>query len=138
MKVCFPVSQNKGLESPVYGHFGSAPMFLLIDAKERSVANVINRDINHRHGSCRPLKAIGGHQVDAVVVGGIGAGALSGLQLAGYKVYQATDGSIAENLDRFAKKQLSEQGPGQTCNGQHKHHCAGNHDEPDIEFGCGF
>ncbi len=83
MKICFPVSQNKGLDSPVYNHFGSAPMFLLVDAEQRSVAEEVNRDVNHQHGACRPLRALGGQEVDAIVVGGIGAGALSGLNQAG-------------------------------------------------------
>ena len=54
MKICFPVSENKGLESRVFDHFGSAPMFLLVDAEERSIANVINREVDRRHGACRP------------------------------------------------------------------------------------
>ena len=30
MKVCIPVSEQRGLESPVHGHFGSAPAFLAV------------------------------------------------------------------------------------------------------------
>ncbi len=31
MKICFPVEQHEGLESQVYGHFGSAPSFVVVD-----------------------------------------------------------------------------------------------------------
>ena len=31
MKICFPVTADEGLESAVYSHFGSAPLFLLVD-----------------------------------------------------------------------------------------------------------
>ena len=62
MKICFPVAKDKGLDSPVFTHFGSAPMFLLVDAEQRSVAEVVNRDRNHQHGACRPLRALGGQQ----------------------------------------------------------------------------
>ena len=41
MKICFPVAENKGLESPVYNHFGSAPMFLLVDPS----GNVVNNNV---------------------------------------------------------------------------------------------
>ena len=73
MKICFPVAKNKGLDSRVFNHFGSAPMFLLVDAEQRSVTEEVNRDVNHQHGACRPLRALGGQEVDAIVVGGIGA-----------------------------------------------------------------
>jgi len=126
MKICFPVAENNGLDSQVYNHFGSAPMFLLIDAEQRSVAETVNRDPDHQHGACRPLKALGGQAVDAIVVGGIGAGALSGLNQAGFKVYQAEAGTIAENLDQLLKQGLAELTPAQTCGGQHRHHC-GSH-----------
>ena len=138
MKICFPVSENKGLDSPVYTHFGSAPMFLLVDAEQRSVAEVINRDRNHQHGACRPLRALGGQTVEAIVVGGIGAGALSGLNQAGYKVYQAEAGTVADNLDRFLAQGLAELTPSQTCGGHHRHQCGSHHDDADFEFGCGF
>ena len=138
MKICFPVSANKGLDSPVYNHFGSAPMFLLVDAEQRSVAEEVNRDIHHQHGACRPLRALGGQAVDAIVVGGIGAGALSGLNQSGLKVYQAAAGTIAENLDRLLKQELVELTPAQTCGGHHRHHCGSHHGEADIEAGCGF
>lgn len=138
MKICFPVAEDNGLDSPVYNHFGSAPMFMLVDAEQRSVTQVINRDLDHQHGACRPLKALGGQKVDAVVVGGIGAGALNGLNQSGYKVYQAQPGSIATNLTELQQKKLVELTPGQTCSGHHKHHGKGHHDDADFEFGCGF
>ena len=31
MKVCVPVTHDQGLQSPVSGHFGSAPLFVLVD-----------------------------------------------------------------------------------------------------------
>jgi hypothetical protein len=30
MKIAFPAERDEGMESPVYGHFGSAPCFLII------------------------------------------------------------------------------------------------------------
>ena len=29
MKMCFPVESDQGLESKVFGHFGSAPVFVV-------------------------------------------------------------------------------------------------------------
>ncbi|RME41495.1 MAG: diguanylate cyclase, partial [Deltaproteobacteria bacterium] len=37
MKVCFPVNNDQGLESEVYGHFGSAPAFVVVDTESHEV-----------------------------------------------------------------------------------------------------
>ena len=124
MKVCFPVANNEGLQSPVYNHFGSAPLFVVVDTDSGEVAEVINRDLHHAHGACSPVKALGGHAVDAVVVGGIGGGALNGLTRAGIRVYRAEAPSIAENVSRLQDGGLPQWAPGQTCGGHgHGHDC---------------
>ena len=42
MKIAFPTRDNKGMESPVFGHFGSAPHFLIVDSdKNITYKNVI-------------------------------------------------------------------------------------------------
>ena len=125
MKVCFPVSNNEGLQSPVSNHFGSAPLFVVVDTDSGEVAEVINRDLHHAHGACSPVKALGGHAVDAVVVGGIGGGALNGLTRAGIRVYRAEAPSIAENVARLQDGGLPQWMPGQTCGGHgHGHGCS--------------
>jgi predicted Fe-Mo cluster-binding NifX family protein len=98
MKIAFPTQEDKGPESIVYGHFGSAPCFIILDREKDSFETVGNVDSEHLHGMCQPLNALGGRRVDAVVVGGIGAGALAKLNSAGITVYRAVEGSIAENL----------------------------------------
>lgn len=117
MKLCFPVERNEGLESPVYGHFGSAPMFVVVDTGTREVNLVANRDLHHAHGACSPLKALGGQAADGIVVGGIGAGALMGLNRAGLKVYQAVGGTIADNLAMMDQVELPELTADQVCSG---------------------
>lgn len=127
MKICFPVPEDEGLESKVYGHFGSAPMFVVVDTELREVRAVDNKDQHHGHGSCRPLKALGGEDVDAIVVGGIGAGALQGLNRAGLKVYQAQGATVADNISCLAQEDLPELMADQTCSGHghgHSHGCS--------------
>jgi len=125
MKLCIPVERNEGLESPVYGHFGSAPLFVVVDTETSEVLEIINRDLHHAHGACSPLKALGGVEVDAIAVGGIGAGALMGLNRAGLKVYQALEGTIADNLAMMAQVELPELSADQACGGHgHGHGCA--------------
>lgn len=124
MKLCIPVERNEGLNSLVYGHFGSAPMFVVVDTETSEMTEIVNRDLHHAHGACSPLKALGGIPIDAIIVGGIGAGALMGLNRAGLKVYKAQGVNVADNLACLGMDQLSELSPGQVCGGHsHGHGC---------------
>jgi predicted Fe-Mo cluster-binding NifX family protein len=117
MKVCVPVAQNCGLDSPVYGHFGSAPMFVLVDSETMSVESLANRHEVHAHGQCSPLKALAGAKPDAVIVGGIGAGALLGLRQAGIRVFQGAGKTVAEVVSLLRNGGLSEVDPEHACTG---------------------
>ncbi|HVN97124.1 MAG TPA: NifB/NifX family molybdenum-iron cluster-binding protein [Syntrophorhabdaceae bacterium] len=123
MKVCFPVEQDKGIESAVYGHFGTAPTFVVIDTDQKNVGTVSNANMIHEHGACNPIMALGGNQVDAVVVGGIGAGALMGLNAKGIKVYRALEQTVKGNLELLEDNALPELTINHTCGG-HAGGCA--------------
>jgi predicted Fe-Mo cluster-binding NifX family protein len=124
MKICFPVSSLNGLESPVYAHFGSAPGFVIVDTENRNVDEIDNNDLHHAHGMCQPLKALGGREVDAVAVGGIGMGALMKLQAQGIRVFRAAEGTVEENAGLIAAGRLPEFDPELTCAGHAGGGCA--------------
>jgi predicted Fe-Mo cluster-binding NifX family protein len=126
MKICFPVERNEGMESLVFGHFGSAPMFLVVDTENREVQAIHNGDEHHAHGQCSPLKALGDQQVDAIVVGGIGGGALMGLKRAGLKVFKAQGVTVADNITCLREDSLLELIQG-TCGGHGEGHGCGHH-----------
>ena len=115
MKLCFPIESNNGIESFVYGHFGSAPMFLVYDTESESSETINNQNLNHVHGRCSPIQALDGQSVDAIVVGGIGGGAISKLNMMGIKVYQAVQGTVQKNIDLFKQKAVSEITLDQAC-----------------------
>ena len=106
MKICFPVQNDNGIESTVYNHFGSAPVFLVVDTDTNSVASIGNQDQHHTHGACNPMKALDNQKVDAIVVGGIGAGALTRLNQMGITVHRSQGETIRENLTMFQAKSL--------------------------------
>lgn len=125
MKVCFPVQENQGLESQVFGHFGSAPGFVVVDIATNEVTSINNSDQIHEHGACNPVAGLGGHQVDAIVVGGIGGGALHKLNNAGLRVFQAQEGNIGKNIELLRTNGLPEFLPGHTCGGHgHSEGCS--------------
>jgi predicted Fe-Mo cluster-binding NifX family protein len=127
MNICIPVLADRGLESPVSGHFGSAPMYVLADSETRQTRALSNARAVHEHGACRPLDALAGEKIVAMVVGGIGAGALMKLQGAGIRVFRATAPTVAGCLDAFARNEVEEIDPAGACAGHGHDH---GHDHP--------
>ncbi|HAJ27351.1 MAG TPA: diguanylate cyclase [Syntrophus sp. (in: bacteria)] len=117
MKVCFAVQKDEGMDSAVFGHFGSAPAFMVVDTERQSIELVNNKDMIHAHGACNPIMALGGQNVGAVVVGGIGGGALMKLNAAGIRVYGAMAGTVKGNLDLLMTNSLRELSMENTCAG---------------------
>ena len=98
MKVCFPVAEVRGMDSEIYGHFGSAPAFIIVETENNNVTTINNNDQHHAHGACNPLKKFNNKQVDVLVVGGIGMGALNILNQSGIRVYRAQAPMVKENI----------------------------------------
>jgi predicted Fe-Mo cluster-binding NifX family protein len=124
MKICFPVQKDEGIDSTVYNHFGSAPVFVVIDTETKGLSTINNRDQHHTHGACNPMKALDNQKVDAIVVGGIGAGALTRLNQMGIIVHRSQAATVRENVDLFTSKRL----PTLTLQG-----CCGGHSD---DGGC--
>ncbi len=124
MKICFPVESDNGLDSVVFGHFGSAPLFVVFDSQTKSLDTINNHDLGHIHGKCSPIKALNGNIVDSIIVGGIGAGAINKLRQMGIKVYKAAEGTIQDNLSLFESDKLPEIMMGQACGGHIGGGCA--------------
>jgi ArsR family transcriptional regulator len=115
MKVGFAVQNNDGMKSRVYDHFGSAPAFVIVDTEGKEVLTVNNRDLHHAHGACNPIMALDGKSVDAMVVGGIGAGAINKLNAMGVKVYAAGAPTVKENLELLSQDKLEELSSNNAC-----------------------
>ena len=106
MKICFPVQKDDGINSAVYNHFGSAPAFVVVDTDTKGLSTINNQDQHHSHGACNPMKALDNQKVDAIVVGGIGAGALTRLNQMGIMVHRAQAATIRENMAMYAAQSL--------------------------------
>jgi predicted Fe-Mo cluster-binding NifX family protein len=117
MKICFPVAEAQGISSEVFGHFGSAPAFIIVETESNHVSTINNKDQHHAHGACNPLKALNNQKVDAIVVGGIGAGALMKLNQQGMKVFQARAQTVKENIQLLRDRKLPEFTMQHTCAG---------------------
>jgi predicted Fe-Mo cluster-binding NifX family protein len=108
MKVCFPVIADQGLQSTIYGHFASAPLFLEVDTDTGQASAIPNCDKFNPDAGCDPFKALAGRQLDGVVVGGLGDNLLDMLNMMGFRVYEAQTESVEENVKLFGRQALPE------------------------------
>ena len=119
MRICIPVQKNEGSESKPYNHFGSAPKFLVVNLEGEEIEVIDNGDLDHEHGKCQPLKALEGNKVDAIIVGGIGAGAIMKLNEMGTKVYRGINDTIESNLKLLKENKLQEFSVNDACSHNH-------------------
>jgi predicted Fe-Mo cluster-binding NifX family protein len=118
MQLCFPVTRDEGLQSPLSKHFGSAPLFLIADTDNKGLRSVANKNPHHSHGACQPLRSLSGQSIDAVVVGGIGMGALAKLKKAGLQVFLAGEHRTVEDaLGAITAGALEEASASSACRG---------------------
>ena len=121
MNIAIPIEQDQGLDSPICGHFGSAPLFAIVDTDSGAVRVKQNQNQEHAHGQCRPLRALDGETVERVVVGGIGPGALFKLEKANIEVYRAQGATVSETLAALEAGQLARVTADSACNHGHGH-----------------
>jgi predicted Fe-Mo cluster-binding NifX family protein len=117
MNICVPVEVDNGLESPVCAHFGSAPAFMLVDPDAGSCRAIVNSNQHHGHGMCLPLQSLQHEQIDALVVGGIGMGALNKLNAASIRVYLSEYATVGEVVVAFKAGALKLMYPSMACAG---------------------
>jgi len=120
MNICIPVDEDNGLASRVCAHFGSAPLFMIVDTDGESCRAIPNHNQHHGHGMCMPLEALQGESLDGMVVGGIGMGALNKLIAAGLRVYVSEHPTVAETVGAFKAGTLRTMQPDMAC-AQHRH-----------------
>jgi predicted Fe-Mo cluster-binding NifX family protein len=83
---------------------------------------VDNSSTHQVHGACNPAAALGGRRIDAMVVGGIGAGAIMKLNALSIKVFSAGAEKVGENIDLLKENKLREITAGDACGG-HQGQC---------------
>jgi predicted Fe-Mo cluster-binding NifX family protein len=117
MNICIPIEKNEGLNSGVYGHFGSAPYFAIYNTQSRNLELVNNGDLNHAHGQCNPIGALAGKSVDILVTGGIGARAIEKLGAMGIRVCLiSTEETVQDVIRSHETNTLREIQTEQGCN----------------------
>lgn len=127
MKICLPISENRGLDSPVHGHFGSAPGYLSVDTETMEATALLNWNLGHAHGECNPVQVLAEARPDAVLVAGLGARALARLREQGVRVFMAPAGTVEEAVRLFKAGRLAEAADDAACRGHAEGHDCHSH-----------
>ncbi len=122
MRIAIPVSGTRGMEEAVHGHFGHAPYFAIVETADGSVHSVANGNAGHAHGQCNPMATLAGERVDALVVQGIGAGAIGRLLQLGIVVYRSMAPTVSAALAELQAGSLPRVGPMGSCHEPHGQH----------------
>ena len=117
MNICIPVNEDQGLNSTVCLHFGSAPIFMIVDTDSGTCRPILNRNLHHAHGMCTPLASLQGENLDGIVVGGIGMGALNKLMASGIRVFRSEHPTVERTVEAFKADQLQPMTPDIACGG---------------------
>ncbi|MCG6930614.1 MAG: NifB/NifX family molybdenum-iron cluster-binding protein [Desulfofustis sp.] len=89
MRIAVPSLGNGGLDGQRAGHFGHCDVFTCIDAEDGKITSVSTiQNEEHVQGGCMvPVNLLASHQVNALIVGGIGMRPLMGFRQVGIDVY---------------------------------------------------
>ena len=92
-RIAIPSMDGGGLDGRRSGHFGHCDVFTLVDVTDGKITNVTTiQNQEHVQGGCMvPVNLLAYHNVDALVVGGIGMRPLMGFRQAGINVYHDSE-----------------------------------------------
>jgi predicted Fe-Mo cluster-binding NifX family protein len=89
IRIAVPSIGEGGLDGQRAGHFGHCDVFTCIDAEDGKITSVTTiENVEHTQGGCMvPVNLLARHEVNALIVGGIGMRPLMGFRHVGIDVY---------------------------------------------------
>lgn len=100
IRIAVPVSRDCGMNSPVSGHFGKAPGFVIVDSEGKEAYFCRSKEIRGA-SECAPidgLKKLGAH---VVIARSMGRGALRRCYEAGLQILRSEAATVAELVEEF-------------------------------------
>ncbi len=117
MKICVPSMDDKGLQAPVSGHFGSATTFTIFDTETQEVEVLVNQNDHQHHGGCTPVGLLAEKKINAIICQGMGKNAITRLSQGGIDVYVTQANQVQMALDEFQKGSLEKISLDHACPG---------------------
>jgi predicted Fe-Mo cluster-binding NifX family protein len=117
IRVAVPSELPGGLDAQRAGHFGRCACFTLVDVTGGQVGEVeVLQNAPHTEGGCMaPVLVLAEHNVDAIVVQGIGGRPLMGFNQVGIHVLRGVGDDVRTTVDAFLEGGLSEFGLEHAC-----------------------
>ena len=116
MKLCFPITENKGLDSRVFSHFGVTPNLLVVQTETQEMEEVVVHTPEEEGGLNKVIATLTTIQPDGIALAGIGQGALDRLRQQGFTVYRGEE-TVAATLNALAEGTLEQWPDTTTCTG---------------------
>ncbi|WP_432703510.1 NifB/NifX family molybdenum-iron cluster-binding protein [Methanothermobacter thermautotrophicus] len=116
MKICIPVTEERGMDSEVSEHFGKTPLFAFYD-DEINELEIMKIDGRHSGGGLTPAEIAVNSDADILICANIGSKAINLLRTHGVDVLMGARGTVAETLNMLKRGELT--GATNPCNGRH-------------------
>ena len=119
-RIAIPSMGTGGLDGERSGHFGHCDVFTFVDVEGGEIKQVTTiPNQSHVQGGCMvPVNLLASHNVNALIVGGIGMRPLMAFKQAGVNVFHDdTRSQIRPVVDDLIEGKLSEIGDDQVCGG---------------------
>jgi predicted Fe-Mo cluster-binding NifX family protein len=116
MKIAIPSNGNM-----VNQHFGMSKSFVIVTVEDKKAVNVeeiSSAEFTHQHTGLANLLV--SHGANVVITGGIGAGAIAGLQQSGLQVIRGASGEYMQVVEQYINGTLEDKNI--VCNHHGEHH----------------
>jgi predicted Fe-Mo cluster-binding NifX family protein len=135
------VNIDEGLQSEIFGHFSSAPQFLIVDSESKKIETIENCDPNDPMQGCNPLAALKDKGVEAFVVEGVADAVLQVMQnIHGFQFFATTTATntLEQTLEQLQNQELQKIEPFYSqnegrCGGDDEEESCGHHHEEEEE-----
>ena len=106
-RIAIPVKSHSSRDDQVYGHFGKAPVYHVInDINDPSKDEALENKSNHFDGELSPPDFLNSKHIDVLITSSIGKGAYNKLNIHGVKIYRTKKQSIADILREYSENKL--------------------------------
>ena len=119
-RIAIPSMGPGGLDGERSGHFGHCDVFTMVDVENGEIKDVSTvQNQSHVQGGCMvPVNLLADHNVNALIVGGIGMRPLMGFKQVGIDVYyDAERPQIRPVVEDLIAGKLPSIGDDQVCGG---------------------
>jgi len=122
IRIAIPSEGEGGLDGIRSGHFGHCEVFTFVDVEDGMIKNVSTiPNVGHTQGGCMvPVTLLANHNVNALIVGGIGMRPLMGFRQVGIQVYhEDRTAQIRPVVEDLIAGNISAIEDNQVCGGGH-------------------